>query len=440
MNLIQYFNYGSIVELNGRTFEGILGELLKMCNFRGSASDIVDELVANECEISSHIGNKIALPNLRVNLTVPYQIVVGRTKCDVKYGPSGNGELTNIIILVLASKHERDYLSVISALVNIFQKLSVVNRLQRAYAFDEFKSAFIDILKRDSKNSASEKTEFNEFFLKNSVEVAREAQCMSIMLFGDVAIDSIDTESIFENIKFIRVVQRTSTANPVVDSLHAELHVSVMPTGLEHAFRGAILLGMTKNMVAHDEKVCCIGCSSMSGILDTMVIVDVRKEFHPILMSSTKFLQCDIRPEVLERTLSIASEIAKEGREGKAVGCLFVLGDIGKISLFMKPLVLNPFYGYPESERNILNSIMDETIKEFSLIDGAFVIRGDGIVESAGTLIYTPDHNIVMPSGFGTRHAAAASISWAAECVAIAVSESTRSVTLFQNGQMIQVM
>jgi DNA integrity scanning protein DisA with diadenylate cyclase activity len=102
--------------------------------------------------------------------------------------------------------------------------------------------------------------------------------------------------------------------------------------------------------------------------------------------------------------------------------------------------VLNPFYGYPEADRNILNPFMDETVKEFSLIDGAFVIRGDGIIESAGTLIYTPNHNIVMPSGFGSRHAAAASISWAAGCIAIAISESTRTVTLFQNGQMLQIM
>ena len=105
----------------------------------------------------------------------------------------------------------------------------------------------------------------------------------------------------------------------------------------------------------------------------------------------------------------------------------------------MKPLVLNPFFGYKESERNILSMPMDETIKEYSLIDGATVISGDGIVESAGTLIYTPDHNIVMPAGYGTRHAAAASISWAAECISVVVSESTRTVTLFRNGKMLQL-
>jgi DNA integrity scanning protein DisA with diadenylate cyclase activity len=81
---------------------------------------------------------------------------------------------------------------------------------------------------------------------------------------------------------------------------------------------------------------------------------------------------------------------------------------------------------------------MAETIKEFSSIDGAFIVRGDGVIESAGSLIQasgTP--TVPMPSGLGTRHAAGAIISAAANCIAIAVSESTRQVTLFKDGKMI---
>jgi DNA integrity scanning protein DisA with diadenylate cyclase activity len=83
---------------------------------------------------------------------------------------------------------------------------------------------------------------------------------------------------------------------------------------------------------------------------------------------------------------------------------------------------------------------VDETIKEFYLIDGAFVICRDGIVESAGTLIYIPNQNAVVPGGFGTRHTAAASISSVAEYSSIAASESTRAGTLFKNGQMSRIM
>ena len=119
------------------------------------------------------------------------------------------------------------------------------------------------------------------------------------------------------------------------------------------------------------------------------------------------------------------------------MGCLFVVGDSHKVERTSKPLVLNPFYGYKEEDRNILNPFMDETIKEFSSIDGAFIIRGDGVVESAGSLIQAADSDHALPGGLGSRHAAAAAISVAAECIAIVVSSSTGQVTLFRRGVMM---
>ena len=37
------------------------------------------------------------------------------------------------------------------------------------------------------------------------------------------------------------------------------------------------------------------------------------------------------------------------------------MGDTDKVDKFIKPLVLNPFYGYKEEDRNILSPFMDET-------------------------------------------------------------------------------
>ena len=135
--------------------------------------------------------------------------------------------------------------------------------------------------------------------------------------------------------------------------------------------------------------------------------------------------------------LGVATELAIEGREGRPVGCLFVLGEAEKIQPYIKPLVLNPFFGYKEEDRNILNPFMDETVKEFSSIDGAFILRGDGVVESAGSLIQATAGDYSLPSGLGSRHAAAAGISVAANCIAIVVSSSTSQVTLFRRGVML---
>ena len=144
-----------------------------------------------------------------------------------------------------------------------------------------------------------------------------------------------------------------------------------------------------------------------------------------------------MKPEVLERVIAVATELSVEGREGKPVGCLFVVGDASNVSKHSKPLVLNPFYGYKAEDRNILNPFMDETIKEFSSIDGAFIISGDGVVESAGSLIQAVDTQSNLPSGLGSRHAAASAISVTAKCISVVVSSSTGQVMLFRSGVML---
>ena len=83
---------------------------------------------------------------------------------------------------------------------------------------------------------------------------------------------------------------------------------------------------------------------------------------------------------------------------------------------------------------------MDETVKEFSFIDGAFLINGDGVLETAGSMVHAPDFPGELPSGLGTRHAAANAISVATDCIALVVSASSGQVTLFRRGQMLPLI
>ena len=105
------------------------------------------------------------------------------------------------------------------------------------------------------------------------------------------------------------------------------------------------------------------------------------------------------------RDSRIANEIAVEGREGKPTGTIFVLGDTNSVNAYIRQLIINPFRGYSEAERSILDPGLDETIKEFASIDGAFVITGDGVVLSAGSYLRPPNDAEEdvgkLPSGFG---------------------------------------
>ena len=110
-------------------------------------------------------------------------------------------------------------------------------------------------------------------------------------------------------------------------------------------------------------------------------------------------LPSDVSAESLERLTAIATDLAIGGREGKSIGAMFVLGDHLEVIKRSKQLILNPFHGYAEEDRSILNPFMDETIKELALIDGAFIVQGNGVVESAGCLIQGKSDEIELPGG-----------------------------------------
>jgi DNA integrity scanning protein DisA with diadenylate cyclase activity len=113
------------------------------------------------------------------------------------------------------------------------------------------------------------------------------------------------------------------------------------------------------------------------------------------------------------------------------------VGDSARVLAQARSLVLNPFAGHPEAVRNILDPALEETIKEFSALDGAFVGRGDGVVLTAGTHLVPTATPAPLPGGLGTRHAAAAGITASTNAVSVCVSQSTGTVTVFKSGGLV---
>lgn len=201
----------------------------------------------------------------------------------------------------------------------------------------------------------------------------------------------------------------------------------------------AIFVALSRGLVRYGDTVVFLSGLPARGTLDTIIITQVGREYEILSSpSETAPLPPDIRPEVMERVIDIASQLGSEGREGKPVGTLFIVGDADRVRSMSRPLILNPFRGYPESDRNILDLALTETVKELSTIDGAFVIRGDGVIESGGAFLKTASQReFELPRGLGARHHAAAAITALADAVAVAVSESTGTVTIFRAGSIL---
>ena len=138
---------------------------------------------------------------------------------------------------------------------------------------------------------------------------------------------------------------------------------------------------------------------------------------------------------VLEATLELAVEIAREGREGRRIGTLFTIGRADAVLRSSRPLILDPIALHPREAREITDPNLRGTMKELAQLDGAFVLDEDGIVVAACRYLDTSSADVNVTFGVGSRHIAAASITKAVGCIAIVVSESA-VVRIFQRGEL----
>ena len=171
--------------------------------------------------------------------------------------------------------------------------------------------------------------------------------------------------------------------------------------------------------------------------VDTIVTMRVGEEYELFQSVGQPKLTEHIRRPVFERVLRLAMELAHEGREGKPVGTILVLGDYREVLKYCQEGRINPFKGYTEKERNILDDTIGETVKEIAKLDGAFILKGNGVIVSACTILRPAMAGESLSQGMGARHAAAAAITANTKSISISLSESTGDVRIWRRGQMI---
>jgi DNA integrity scanning protein DisA with diadenylate cyclase activity/mannitol/fructose-specific phosphotransferase system IIA component (Ntr-type) len=440
MRIDRFIARGRVIDLRSADLEGALQELISVSvarfpDLRREA--LLRGLLARESTMTTYLGSGVALPHVRVKMGRRYVLAVGRSRMGIRHDGALADERVHLIVMLIAGEKARDYLQVLAAIARLIKEPDLVDGLVNApdtgALYERLVGGFGGI-----RPVQAQQNRINRLMFREAELVARGAGCRAVMVFGDTFIGGIGPGALSSKLKTIFV-----TRNPIEPSEDRKefaetIQVRSFSNQRLAQLRSAVLVALTRGIVGFTDRICCVGGMTGSNQFDTLVVVDIEREFQTLLTGSTSdLLPEDVKPEVLERVIAVATELAVEGREGRPVGCLFVIGDTAKVSTLTKPLVLNPFFGYKEEDRNILNPFMDETVKEFSSIDGAFIIRGDGVVESAGSLVQAAGNDFDLPSGLGSRHAAGAAISVAANCIALAVSSSTGQVTLFRRGVML---
>ncbi len=217
------------------------------------------------------------------------------------------------------------------------------------------------------------------------------------------------------------------------------LRVPSVPLSRVGQVKIAVFLALSRNMIQPGNTIVFLSGSGTPATIDTVMVSQVDRQFEMVAAADqSSGVGEGVSPEVLEKLIDIAAELGHQGREGKPIGAIFVLGDSEKVNGLSRQMILNPFRGYPREQRNILDEKVHETIKELASIDGAFILHGDGTIETCGAYLKTASqHEYELPQGLGTRHHAAAAITAVTDALAVTVSESTGTVTIFRGGRPI---
>lgn len=253
------------------------------------------------------------------------------------------------------------------------------------------------------------------------------------------AADKRLVERFRDNQKVVWLVDDQRGKEPLEDDDHNRM-VRIPGTaqnGIDSVMVGLIAAVLRQHLDV-DQSVICLAGLHGSRRLDNLSVMNPRRDIpwfrdHRITRTSKRLASNEGI-----RLLELSLRFALEGREGKPIGTVFLLGNVRNLRQMTRPLILNPLSGHPASARSIFNPDFLETIRELSALDGAFLVNTRGGVEQAGVYLDAPpSKQIRVGEGLGSRHVAAATITAQTNAIAFVISESSGRVSVFTEGAAV---
>lgn len=405
-----------------------------------SSADALTRIEAREKQVSTLIAAGVALPHARLPQLAEPIVAVGLHRSGIPW-QVGSPDLAKLIVLVLGS--ERDptmHIRLLADIARLVREDARRKSMLSAPTARALYEAFTGPEPAVTLERLTDKDRVTCRLLSHAAELTKDTAGAHVLVHDDGDLNPAWLE-VFGQDTVLIVSTRDTEKYAGIESPAVKL-LRVPAKGMAPKYRVelAVLLAVSQGLIERHATVINVYGGSGLGGLDALSIVDIGQVFQDAPCLSGDVSGADIDHQVLNRVLSIALSLASEGREGKPVGTIFVLGDCEEVSRRSSQIVINPFKGYPEDERNILDPSLEETVKEFAAIDGAFLLRGDGVIMAAGTCLQTDPESSSLLSGLGTRHVAAMSITAHTKALSVVISQSTGAVRIFKGGKEILLL
>lgn len=267
--------------------------------------------------------------------------------------------------------------------------------------------------------------------------MAEEVDADAVLLLAEKSLKWDELEILMKDCPLLVAADREE-----LDETAGESRIKVIPldesgAAVHERLTQALLEAVADDYLQPGARVVAVYGGFEAEAVDSLSIISLREHLGRLTARDLQRLETQVPLDTLKVVVDLAVEIGREGREGKPVGTLFVVGDTRKVLSQSHPMGFDPVRGYTRKERNIRDRRVREAVKEMAQMDGAIIIAPDGTIQAAVRHLNSPAEGITLSKGLGARHWAAAAISKATKAIAVAVSESAGTVRLFQNGDVV---
>ena len=285
--------------------------------------------------------------------------------------------------------------------------------------------------------SKNEKVLFT--FATSALKLAKATEADAVLILVDHQIDFTKLKRQGTSSKATILV---ASASPELVEEATEAGVTVIKLDLPESsvqdrLTQAVLECVASEHVSSGSNVVAVYSSFDAETIDTLSILKLTERLVRLTARDLRKLETKVPLDTLKIVVDLAVETGKEGREGKPVGTMFVVGDHRKVMEQSRAGGFDAMKGYTRKERNLIDPRVREGIKELAQLDGMFVVAADGTVESCARIIDTTPVELTMTTGLGSRHFAGAAISKNTKAIAVVVSQSSGTVRIFQNGEVV---
>ncbi|MFO1066672.1 MAG: DNA integrity scanning protein DisA nucleotide-binding domain protein [Pirellulales bacterium] len=267
--------------------------------------------------------------------------------------------------------------------------------------------------------------------------VESDADALLVLLDGSTDWPKL-RQSIPESVKKVIVAaDDASDLNGAAEAGLIPLTLNKEMSPLLERLQHALLEAVADEILKSNCDVIAVYSGFEHQKLDSISLIRLDDRMRRLTSRDLQRLESSVPLKSLKVLIDLATQIGREGREGKKVGTLFIIGDTRRVLSHCKDSGFDPLRGYSRKMRNLFDPRVREDIKEIAQMDGAFVVSPDGIVEKSRQIIEVSHASLTLSKGLGARHWAGAAISKITKALAIVISQSTGTVRLFQNGELV---